>query len=232
MNEEQHLDIEYFTDILCIWAYIGQVRVDELLRNFPGQLRFRYRYIPLFGAAHDKIERDWKDKGGAKGYNAFQRETAAQWKHIHVHPELWLNQCPRSSTVPHLFLKAVDLLLAKGEHEHDGDGHSLLEETICRVREAFFRDARNISDFGTLDEVAEDLKLPHQKIRRLLDTGEAHAALHADSEAYHKYQVPGSPTFIFNEGRQRLYGNLGYRIIEANVNELLKNPEFGQASWC
>ncbi len=33
------------------------------------------------------------------------------------------------------------------------------------------------------------------------------------------------------QGRQKLYGNLGYRIIEANVQEILSRPEH-QASWC
>lgn len=232
MNAEKPLEIEYFTDILCIWAYIGQVRVDELRRSFPGQLHFRYRFIPLFAAARDKIERDWKDKGGAQAYNAYQQDMASQWEHIRVHPQLWMKDCPHSSTVPHLFLKAVDLLLSDDEHQQEEDSRTLLEEAICRVREAFFHDARNVSDLAVLDTIADDLGLPRQRIHQLLDSGQAHAALHADSEAYHKYQVPGSPTFIFNEGRQRLYGNLGYRIIEANVGELLRNPQFGQASWC
>ena len=41
-----------------------------------------------------------------------------------------------------------------------------------------------------------------------------------------------SPTFILNEGRQKLYGNVGYRVIEANLQELLKSPDASQASWC
>ncbi len=45
--------------------------------------------------------------------------------------------------------------------------------------------------------------------------------------------VQGSPTYVFNEGRQMLYGNVGYRIIEANVRELLSAPAAaGEPSWC
>jgi len=36
---------------------------------------------------------------------------------------------------------------------------------------------------------------------------------------------------LLNEGRQKLYGNVGYRIIEANVQEILHQPG-NQASWC
>ena len=44
--------------------------------------------------------------------------------------------------------------------------------------------------------------------------------------------VKGSPTMILNQGRQKLYGNVGYRIIEANIQELLRDPHPDQASWC
>jgi predicted DsbA family dithiol-disulfide isomerase len=47
------------------------------------------------------------------------------------------------------------------------------------------------------------------------------------------YGVQGSPTYVFNDGRQLLYGNVGYRIIEANVRELLSAPPAeGAPSWC
>ena len=45
-------------------------------------------------------------------------------------------------------------------------------------------------------------------------------------------RVQGSPTFVLNDGRQKLYGNVGFRIIEANIQELLREPKPDQASWC
>ena len=69
-------------------------------------------------------------------------------------------------------------------------------------------------------------------LREQLDSGAAQAALHLDTEARDEYLVPGSPTLVFNEGRQRLYGNVGYRIIEANIRELFHDPQYGEASWC
>jgi hypothetical protein len=35
-----------------------------------------------------------------------------------------------------------------------------------------------------------------------------------------------------NEGRQRLFGDVGYRLIEANVEELLRGRTPDEASWC
>jgi hypothetical protein len=44
--------------------------------------------------------------------------------------------------------------------------------------------------------------------------------------------VQGSPTYILNNGRQKLFGNVGYGVIEANIMELIRSPVAGAASWC
>lgn len=100
------------------------------------------------------------------------------------------------------------------------------------LRENFFAHNRNIARRETLLSIAESLGLPIPAINEKLDGGQAHAALHDDAEIQQRYQVTGSPTLVLNEGRQQLYGNVGYRIIEANVRELLHNPQSGEASWC
>ncbi len=54
----------------------------------------------------------------------------------------------------------------------------------------------------------------------------------SDTKDAESLGVKGSPTMILNQGRQKLFGNLGYRIIEANIEELLREPDPDQASWC
>ena len=68
--------------------------------------------------------------------------------------------------------------------------------------------------------------------RSFCNSGEAHAALELDHQLAASYQIAGSPTFVFNEGRQKLYGNIGYRVIEANLKELITEPELEMAAWC
>ena len=45
-----------------------------------------------------------------------------------------------------------------------------------------------------------------------------------------KMRIEGSPSFVLNEGRQNLYGNVGFRVIEANIVELLRVSDSDQAS--
>ena len=80
-------------------------------------------------------------------------------------------------------------------------------------------------------KIAENLGLPVDKIKNLIESGAAFAGLDDDLQLKEKYGVSGSPTLVLNEGRQIIYGNVGYRVIEANIQELLTQPEY-QASWC
>jgi len=79
--------------------------------------------------------------------------------------------------------------------------------------------------------IAENLGLPIASIQKQIDSGEAYALLSKDFELVKEHTVSVSPTLIFNEGRQRLNGNVGYRVMEANIRELLNNPA-GEQSWC
>ena len=79
--------------------------------------------------------------------------------------------------------------------------------------------------------MADQVGLPRVLIEEQLTNGEAMAALCSDLELRDTHRLEGSPTYLLNSGRQKLYGNVGYRIIEANVLELLEQPQ-GQASWC
>jgi predicted DsbA family dithiol-disulfide isomerase len=69
-------------------------------------------------------------------------------------------------------------------------------------------------------------------VQDVIDSGAAHADFEADRRDQQTLMVQGSPTIILNEGRQKLFGNVGYDVIEANVLELLRSPAVGAASWC
>ena len=232
----EKVTIDYFSDILCIWAFSSQIRIEELRKNFGDKIRLNYRFIPIFGAAKIRIEETWREKGGLAGFNQHLHSLAVDWKHITLHPQIWLQNEPASSTVAHLYLKAAQLLennaRIPGQPHVELNDRTLFEELFWRIRCAFFEQNLNIAHIEVLDQIAAGLNIPIDEIHRLINNGEAFSALHLDEEAKQNYQIPGSPTLVFNEGRQQLYGNVGYRIIEANIRELLHNKQSGEASWC
>ncbi len=221
------VNVAYFSDLLCIWAYISQARVDELQRQFGSEVKMSYHFIPLFGDTEKRIATAWSARGGSAGFNKHVLDVAEGFKHIEVHPDIWLKNVPASSTSAHLVLKAVELVIM------NGDGNSqLLCQMSWNFRQAFFRDCRDIGNRRVQLEIVEALGVSRSAVETVINDGRAYAALSRDLDARDRYRIDGSPTFVLNEGRQKLYGNLGYGVIEANVHELLKGTNTGQASWC
>lgn len=220
--------ISYFSDVLCVWAYIAQIRLDELITNFQDKISIDYHFVPIFGNAREKLETRWHDKGGLQGYSDHVHAVAKKFNHITIHPEIWMGVVPPSSTSCHLFLHAVQLLEMK---EMVPPSEQVFEKAIWAFREAFFTKLANIADRKVQFEIAEELGLPIAAIQSQIDSGEAYAQLSKDLDLVKEHTVAVSPTLIFNEGRQRLNGNVGYRVIEANIRELLHNPP-GEQSWC
>jgi predicted DsbA family dithiol-disulfide isomerase len=219
--------ITYFSDMLCIWAYIAQLRVNALKAAFGDQVRIEPKFCSVFGASARKISTTWRDKGGYEGFNTHLRHVAEQFPEIPVNPELWLTVRPHSSTGAHLFLKAVHLQEAAGKcAEGTADG------ATWALRRAFFEAARDIGSWDVQCAVAEEAGLDLAAVAALIRDGSGYAALASDLQDADAMHIHGSPSFVLNEGRQKLYGNVGFRVLEANIQELLRAPAVDQASWC
>jgi len=222
----ERVQVTHFSDVLCVWAYVSQVRCDELVAQLGDQINIDYRYFQVFGSVRKKLDAGWAERGGIPGYAAHVREVAGGFEHVEVHPDVWVATTPESSMPGHLFLCAVRLLEASGQVEA-----GTLPRAAWEMREEFFARCGDIAVRSVLLSIGERVGIESAKVEALLDEGTAHAALAADLELARDYAVRASPTIVLNEGRQQLTGNVGYRVIEANIRELIERPQGGN-SWC
>ena len=220
--------IQHFSDVLCVWAYVSQARIDELKQQFGDQVEMDYHFVHVFGHAHQKLEAQWSQRGGPRAYGNHVKDVVGKFEHVPVHADIWERNTPRSSLPAHLFLSALKLLEPQVVDE---DGNTVFERAAWALREAFFRDLVDISQHSELMKIAAKLGLATADIEKILADGAAHALLSEDIAMARDQSVRASPTLLFNEGRQVLTGNVGYRVIEANVRELLRAPA-DQSSWC
>jgi len=202
-----------FSDVLCVWACIAQARVDEVRRQFADAVAIDFRFCSVFGDTRHKIGSAWAARGGFEGFGAHVREAAEPFEHVRVHPDLWELVRPPSSAPAHLVLKAVQRVDPRK-----------CEAVLRGLRVAFFEHCRDIAQWSVLQSCLESVDVPPDEVRIVIDSGVAHADLEADYRERDAYRVQGSPTIILNEGRQTLYGNVGYSVIAANINELLRSP--------
>ena len=159
--------------------------------------------------------------------NAHLRHSAEAFPEISVHPDLWLTVRPASSMAAHLFVKSVQL-----DEAGDGCAPGSADETLRALRRAFFEEARDISTWPVQCDVAAAAGVDPARVEALIHDGRAFAALAGDYQEAEALRIQGSPTYLLNGGRQKLFGNVGFRIIEANIQELLRRPQPDQASWC
>lgn len=235
MTTSNKVTILYFTDMLCIWAYLAQVRIDQLKGKFGSSIVLEEHFVSVFGSVGSKVEQNWGSKGGVLAYGKHVQEIGAKFSHIDIHPDIWVKNTPTTSGSCHLFLKAIQILETRNElplsSKSVNSGKSVFEVVAWELRLAFFKDLVDISNAKAQMEIAERLELPLTKIQQVIENGDAFSALDSDLQLKEKYGVVGSPSLVLNDGRQTIYGNVGYRVIEANIQELLNQPE-NQASWC
>ena len=223
------LPITHWSDLLCVWAYVSQARLDELRRRYGARIAVRSRACSVFGDVGTKIVAGWRDRGGAAAYRRHVEEVVARFGHVRLYEDAWAGTVPTTSASPHAIVKAAETLAPE---DRDESGRNPAERLAWQLRLAFFAEGRDVSQEDVQLEIAAASGLPVDPLRAALRDSRAWAALQRDYEDAAAEGVRGSPTLLLNDRRQVLYGNVGYRIIEANVEELLRGASSDQASWC
>ena len=219
--DNKQITIDYFSDILCVWAWISQRRVDELNKHFENKIDIRYQFIDIFGDTNTRIEKQWANKGTYNGFGDHVIKSAAPYEAAQINEKVWHKTRPTTSANAHLAIKAVELTHSP----------SLAADFTFALRSGFFIEAKDISDLNIIYSLAEKNSLDIQKIQHSIECGQAMAALMCDYQNAKEYGIKGSPCFVMNEGRQILFGNVGYRVLQTNIDELL-NRTTNEASWC
>ena len=215
------LKVDYFTDVLCVWAWIAQQRIDELEVQWGDKIELQHHYINLFGDTAGRIEKKWRKRGGYDGFGKHVVEAAAPYISDPLSSNIWTNTRPATSANAHLVIKAAELAGSAA----DAAMFAVL------IRRSFFSDALDIGKIPVLLDLASDAGLDVTHIKESLDDGTASAALMSDYLLASEQGISGSPSWVMNGGRQKLYGNVGYHVLHANVEGLLNN--YGdEASWC
>ncbi len=215
------LKIDYYIDALCVWAWISQRRLQELTDEWGEKVEVRIHFLNIFGDVESKINDKWIDKGGYEGFGNHVIESSVPYENAPVNSDVWMTVRPKTSSNAHLVLKAVALIYP----------NDLVLKFAFQVQTSFFKDLMDIGDMNILFDLALKEGFDIERIKQKMNDGSAMAALMHDYQMAKELNIKGSPTWIMNNGRQQLFGNVGYRILSANIKEILDKPQ-QQASWC
>lgn len=223
--------VVHFSDVLCVWAYVGQNNLDQLVAEFGDRVEVETHFSSVFPDVHGKIAKQWATRGGFDGYAAHVAEVVARFDGVSLHADVWTKARPMSSASPHLFIKAVELIEdARGATQAFPD--RLPIRAAFALRQSFFAQGHDIGTWATQRRIAEDIGLDFTLVMAQIESGAAIARLAADYELSQTLGVQGSPTYILNEGRQKLFGNIGFGILASNIRELLQDEPSENATLC
>jgi len=213
--------IDYYTDVLCVWAWIAQRRIDELASEYGDRIEIIPHYINLFGDTEARMDSHWANRGGYDGFGQHVLDAAEPFEAAPVHENIWQQVRPRTSANAHLILKGLEITASV----------TVANEFARKIRSNFFEHCVDIGQYQVLMGLVEDAGLLTQAFEQSLRDGSAMAALMSNYQLAHHNHIKGSPSWVLDGGRQVLYGNVGYRVLSANVEELLRRPA-SEASWC
>ena len=215
------LIIDYYSNLLCVWAWIAQRRIDELNQALGNKIQIQYCYVDVFGDVPTKINEQWQHKSGYAGFAEHVQKSASAFDDAPLSSKIWMEVKPTTSANAHLVLKALEIVYDENRSV----------DMALKFRSAFFVDALDIGRLDVLYDLINASDLDCDQIKASIHDGSPMALLLRD---YHKSKqecVKGSPSYVIDGGRQTLYGNVGYRVLLANIEGLLKNPT-DEASWC
>jgi len=218
---DKPLVIDYYTDILCVWAWIAQRRIDELTHKLKSKIEIQYYYVDIFGDVPTKMDMQWKQKGGYVGFSDHVKKSVSVFEYAPVNSKVWTEVRPVTSANAHLALKAIEISYGKSKST----------DMALKFREAFFINAVDIGNLEALCDLVKANGLDQNRVNASIRDGSAMAALMRDYQKSKQQNIKGSPCYVIDGGRQKLFGNVGYRVLLANIEELLKNP-VNEASWC
>jgi predicted DsbA family dithiol-disulfide isomerase len=228
------LHVEYFSDLLCVWAYVGQARLDQVVLDFGSRVTISHHYVSIYGDAQTRID-TFAPGGTAESRERFAEhvhEITGRFEQTRPDPRIFREVSPKSSNQAHLVLCALRAAIQTGAIE---DERGALVGAMTRgLRLAFFERARDIGRLSVIFEELEAADIPRAPVESALEDGRAMAQLSYDLKQVDLQKIAGSPTYVLDGGREKLFGNVGYRIIQANLEELLERVANGTrgASWC
>lgn len=199
------MQIEIWSDVVCPWCYIGKRRLEKALADFPHAVEVVYRSFQLDPSAPQVPVETVAEALGRKyggGPEAGRRmvdrveAVAAEEGLLFRH-----HQSLRVGTVD--AHRLLHLALETGGPELQGR----LKEALLS---AYFVEAENVADHGTLTRIATGVGLDAERVAGVLGSDEFADAVEADIRQAAAFGATGVPFFVID----RKYGVSGAQPTE------------------
>jgi len=181
--------IEVWSDVQCVWCYVGDARVKRAVETFPGRVEVAHRSYELqpgFPVDFDADEYLRANRGmdAAAQDRVFSamRDTAAA-EGLEYEPRLI------KPTNSHLALQLL----------HYADTIGLRRELSDRLYAAYFVEGRHIGTIDSLVELAASVGINADVARSALEVGTYRGLVDRDAAAAQRLGARGVPFMVIND---------------------------------
>lgn len=209
------MKIEVWSDVVCPFCYIGKRKLEEALNGF---------------AQKDQVEIEFKSfqldpNTPAYSGKSYFESLAVKFGSLEKVKEMTSNIVEQGKLV------GLEFNFEEAKVANTFDAHRLTKFAKAhgkdlalseKLLQAHFTDEKDVGDFDTLSEIAEDVGLSKDEALAVLQDKDAYAAeVHADIEEARQFGISGVPYFIIN----RKYAISGAQPVETFKQALEKVAE-------
>lgn len=214
-NDQQkpQLRVTLFTDYICPFCYIGDLRLQHLQNDYEVLVNFRFIEIhpdtPAQGTTIDTLDySDEQWQGMMDGLLEMAREEG-----ITLAPVRMLANSHRA------------LLLAEAVKKQGRDIFYVFNQALYRE---YFLSGRNIGDVEVLRKIAQDSGVSDSVIENAWSDAELEKILQMNMNMAVKAEVSGTPTFFI--GQQRLTGAVPLSTLRQAAEAAIAERNVEQSS--
>ena len=214
-NDQQkpQLRVTLFTDYICPFCYIGDLRLQHLQNDYEVLVNFRFIEIhpdtPAQGTTIDTLDySDEQWQGMMDGLVEMAREEG-----ITLAPVRMLANSHRA------------LLLAEAVKKEGRDIFYAFNQALYRE---YFLSGRNIGDVEVLRKIAQDSGVSDSVIENAWSDAELEKILQMNMNMAVKAEVSGTPTFFI--GQQRLTGAVPLSTLRQAAEAAIAERNVKQSS--
>ena len=186
------MKVEIYSDVVCPWCYIGKMRFERALADFPGRDAVEVVYRPYqLDPNAPKVSQPLRDYLGRRfGANAVGMQgavgRAATSEGITID---WERAIAANTFDAHR-------LLQRALREH---GSAVQRDLVGRLFDAHFSRGIDVGDTVQLVALASAAGMDAEATRAFLASGEGVAELRQELAAARGLGVQAVPTFVFDE---------------------------------
>ncbi len=201
------MEVEFFHDVLCAWAYAFSPRMRRVVEEFP-EIHVIHRSFAL-APEEDSISLMFGSKSAGK------REILNHWRLANENDDEHRIRADLMEKRNFDYPYSMPGLMACKTAEHLR-GQNAHWDYFDRVQRAHLSEARNIIDDEVLLDCAKDVGLDIEEFRRDFKSARAREAVREDMHRAHELGVNASPTIVVN-GKETMSGAQRYDVLRGFI---------------